>query len=222
MFNVPHSPQPIVDPIILYIKSLFPPDRFNVLFSFIVDIAFQIFSHRTLYTILHFLFIHGPGYGFVSTLQNQNCMQLTTQPTSLSACPPQFSLALLKPKATLEALQILGTYFFNQQQKTQLCCLLTNTINFFFANLDTLPLTHNEIMNLSNIKLIPTANYRIIYNSLSQDKLDKLDSLIWSHISAMGRFSHCTPNKTEYSSTFRLARKSQKSASQHTHKPSTT
>ena len=38
----------------------------------------------------------------------------------------------------------LGTYFFNQRQNTQMYQLLVNTINSFFTNLSTLPLTHNK------------------------------------------------------------------------------
>ena len=78
--------------------------------------------------------------------------------------------------------------------------LLVNTINPFFTNVSTLLLTHNEIIKLSNIQLIHTLTYRLIYNSLPQDKLDKLDSLIWTHISKSGKLSYCTPNKTKYSS----------------------
>ena len=78
--------------------------------------------------------------------------------------------------------------------------LLLNTIDSFFTNLSTLPLTHNEIIKLSNIQLIPTLTYRLIYNSHPQDKLDKLNSLVWTHISKSGKLSYCTPNKTKYSS----------------------
>ena len=78
--------------------------------------------------------------------------------------------------------------------------LLVNTINSFFTNLSTLPLTHKEIMKLSNIQLIPTVTNRLIYNSLPQDKLNELDSLIWTHISRSGKLSYCTPNQTKYSS----------------------
>ena len=94
----------------------------------------------------------------------------------------------------------LGTYFFNQRQNTQMYPLLMNTINSFFTNLSTLSLTHNEIINLSNIQLIPTLTYRLIYNSLPQDKLDKPDSHIWTHIPKSGKPSYCTPNKIKYSS----------------------
>ena len=78
--------------------------------------------------------------------------------------------------------------------------LLVNTINSFLPNLSTLPLTDNEIIKSSNIQLTPTLTYRLSYNSLPQDKLDKMDSLIWTHISKAGNLSYCTPNKTKYSS----------------------
>ena len=78
--------------------------------------------------------------------------------------------------------------------------LLVNTINSFFNNLSTPSLTHKEIIKLSNIQLIPTLTYRLIYNSPPQDKLDKQDALIWTHISKSGKLSYCTPNKTKYSS----------------------
>ena len=77
--------------------------------------------------------------------------------------------------------------------------LLLNTIHAFFANISTLPLTHNEVIKLSNIQLIPTLTYRLIYNSLPQQDLDKLDTTIWSHISKLGKLSFRTPNKTKYS-----------------------
>ena len=76
---------------------------------------------------------------------------------------------------------------------------LLNTIHAFFANISTLPLTHNEVIKLSNIQLIPTLTYRLIYNSLPQQDLDKLDTTIWSHISKLGKLSFRTPNKTKYS-----------------------
>ena len=41
--------------------------------------------------------------------------------------------------------------------------------------------------------------YRLIYNSLPQQDLDKLDTTIWSHISKLGKLSFRTPNKTKYS-----------------------
>ena len=76
--------------------------------------------------------------------------------------------------------------------------LLLNTIDDFFANISTLPLTHNEIIKLSNIQLTPTLTYRLIYNSLPQHDLDKLDPTIWSHISKLGKVSFRTTNKTKY------------------------
>ena len=69
----------------------------------------------------------------------------------------------------------------------------------FFASISGLPLTHNEVIKLSNIQLIPTLTYRLIYNSLPQQDLDKLDTTIWSHISKLGKLSFRTPNKTKYS-----------------------
>ena len=93
-----------------------------------------------------------------------------------------------------------GTYFFNQRQNTQMYQLLVNTINSFFTNFPTLPLTHNEIIKLSNIQLVPTLTYRLIYNFLPKDNFDILDSLIWTHISKSSKLSYCTPKKTIYSS----------------------
>ena len=93
-----------------------------------------------------------------------------------------------------------GTYFFNQRQNTQMYQLLVNTINSFFTNLSTLPPTHNETIKLSNLQLIPTLTYGLIYNPLPLDELDKLDSLMWTYISKSGTLSYCTPNKTKYSS----------------------
>ena len=75
--------------------------------------------------------------------------------------------------------------------------LLLNTIHAFFANISTLPLTHNEIIKLSNIQLIPTLTYRLIYNSLPQQDLDKLDTTIWSHISKLSKLSFRTRRKTK-------------------------
>ena len=71
--------------------------------------------------------------------------------------------------------------------------LLVNTITSFLTNLSTLRLTHNEIIKLSNIKLIPTVTYGLMYNSLPQDELNELDSVIWNHISKSGKLSYCTP-----------------------------
>ena len=62
--------------------------------------------------------------------------------------------------------------------------LLLNTIHAFFAYISTLPLTHNEIIRLSNIQLIPTLAYPLIY---------KLDITIWSHISKLRKLSFRIP-----------------------------
>ena len=94
----------------------------------------------------------------------------------------------------------LGTYFFNKQQNPSILQLLLNSIHAFFANISTLPLTHKEVRKLSNIQLIPTLSYRLIYNSLPQQDLDKLDTTIWSHISKLGKLSIRTPKKIRLSS----------------------
>ena len=47
----------------------------------------------------------------------------------------------------------LGTYFFNKQHHQNMLALLTNIVTSF-NNLTPLPLTHTEIIKLSNIQLI--------------------------------------------------------------------
>ena len=93
----------------------------------------------------------------------------------------------------------LGTYFFNKQQNQNMLALLNNTITSFFNNLASLPLTHTEIIKLSNIQLIPTLTYRLIYNSLPPSDISTLDTKIWTHIAKQGKLSLRTPNKTKYS-----------------------
>ena len=76
--------------------------------------------------------------------------------------------------------------------------LLTNTISSFFHDLAPLPLSHTELMKLSNSQLIPSLTYRLIYNSLPENLLNSLDSAIWSYISEQGHLSELTPTKTKY------------------------
>ena len=200
----PMSPilfNPFVDPIILHIKTLLPAQEFHALFSFIDDIALQTKSPHTLHKMLHFLFTEGPLYGlsFNATKSELHALNKTPHVTIRISCSTHCS-TLDNSGNPRRFCKYLGTYFFNQRQNTQRYQLQVNTINSFFTNLSTLPLTHNEIIKLSNNQLIPTLTYRLIYNSLPQDKLDKLDALIWTHISKSGKLSYCTPNKTEYSS----------------------
>ena len=77
--------------------------------------------------------------------------------------------------------------------------LFTNTITSFFNNFAPLPLTHTQIIKLSNIQLIPALTYRLIYNSLPPPDIHTLDKKIWTHIAAQGKLSLCTPNKTNFS-----------------------
>ena len=190
-----------IDPIILDIKTLLPTQEFNALFSFIDDIAVQTKSPRTLHEILHFLFTEGPlcGLSFNSTKSELHALNKAPHVTILIFLSTHFSTFYNSGNPGIFH-KYLGTDFFNQRQNTQMYHLLVNTINSFFTNLSTLPLTHNEIMKLSDIQLIPTLTYHLIYNSLPKDKLDKLDCLIWTHISKSGKLSYCTPNKTKYSS----------------------
>ena len=190
-----------IDPIILHIKTFLPTQEFNALFSFIDDIALQTKSPHTLYKILHFLFTEGPLYGlsFNATKSELHALNNAPHVTILISSTTHFS-TFDNSDNPRNFYKYLGTYFFNQRQNTQMYQLLVNTINSFFTNLPTLPLTHNEIIKLSNIQLIPRLTYRLIYNSLPQDKLDKLDSLIWTQITKSGKLSYCTPKKTIYSS----------------------
>ena len=149
----------------------------------------------------HFLFTEGPLYGlsFNATKSELHALNNAPHVTILISSSTHFSTSDNSGNPRI-FYKYLGTYFFNQRQNTQMYQLLMNTINSFFTNLSTLPLSHNEIIKLSNIQLIPILTYRLIYNSLPRDKLDKLDSLIWTHISKSGKLSYCTPNKTKYSS----------------------
>ena len=189
-----------VDPIINHIQSLLPKHEFNDLFSFIDDIAPQTTSHATLHKVLHFLFVQGPRYGlsFNTTKSQLHALNDATNITIRISPTQHFSTSTDdgNPRVFFKC---LGTYFFIRQQNPSMLQLLLNTIHAFFANISTLPLTHVEIIKLSDIELIPTLTYRLFYNSLPQHDLDKLDTTIWSHISTLGKLSFHTPNKTKYS-----------------------
>ena len=189
-----------VDPIINHIPSLLPKHEFNDLFSFIDDIALQTTSHATLHKVLHFLFVQGPRYGlsFNTTKSELHALNNGTHIT-IRISPTQHFSTFTDDGDPRVFYKYLGTYFFNKQQNPSMLQLLLNTIHAFFANISTLPLTHNEIIKLSNIQLIPTLTYRLIYNSPPQQDLDKLDTTIWSHISKLGKLSFRIPNKTKYS-----------------------
>ena len=189
-----------VDPIINHIQSLLPKHEFNDLFSFIDDVALQTTSHATLHKVLHFLFVQGPRYGlsFNTTKSELHALNNATHIT-IRIGPTQHFSTFTDDGDPRAFYKYLGTYFFNKQQNPSMLQLLLNTIHAFFASISTLPLTHNEVIKLSNIQLIPTLTYRLIYNSLPQQDLDKLDTTIWSHISKLGKLSFRTPNKTKYS-----------------------
>ena len=189
-----------VDPIINHIQSLLPKHEFNDLFSFIDDIALLTTSHATLHNVLHFLFVQGPRYG-ISFHTTKSELHALNNATHITICisPTQHFSTFTEDGNPRVFYKYLGTYFFNKQQDPNMLQLLLNTIHAFFANISTLPLTHNKIIKLSNIQLIPTLTYRLIYNSLPQHDLDKLDVTIWSHISKLGKLSFRTPNKTKYS-----------------------
>ena len=188
----------LVDPIINSIQSLLPKHEFNDLFSLLDDIALQTTSHTTLHNVLHFLHIQGPRYGlsFNTTKSELHALNNATHITIRISLTQHFS-TFTNPRIVYK---YLGTYLFNKQQNPSMLQLLLNSIHAFFANISTLFLTHNEIIKLSNIQLIPTFAYRLIYNSLPQPDLDKLDITIWRHISKFGKLSFRTPNKTKYSS----------------------
>ena len=190
-----------VDPIILHIKTFLPAQEFHALFSFIDDIAIQTKSPHTLHKILHFLFTEGPLYDLFFNATKSQLHALNNAPDVTIRISSSTHFGTFDNSGNPQSFyKYLGTYFFNQRQNTQMYHLLVNTINSFFTNLSTLPLTQNKMIKISNIQLIPTLTYRLIYNSLPQDKLDKLDALIWTHISKSGKLSYCTPNKTKYSS----------------------
>ena len=189
-----------VDPIILHIKTLLPAQEFHALFSFIDDITLQTKSPHTLHKILHFLFTEGPPYALSFNATKSELHALNNAPHVTIRISSSTHFSNFDNSGNPRSFyKYLSTYSFIQRQNTQMYQLLRNTINSFFTNLSTLPLTHNKIIKLSNIQLIPTLTYRLIYNSLPQDKLDKLDALIWTHVSKSGKPSYCTPNKTKYS-----------------------
>ena len=189
-----------VDPIINHIHPLLPKHKFNDLFSFIDNIALQTTSHATLHNVLHFLFIQGPRYSlsFNTTKSEVHALNNATQIT-IRISPTNYFSTFTDDGNPRVFDKYLGTYFFNKQRNPSMLQLLLNTIHAFFANISTLPLTHNEIIKLSNIQLIPTLAYGLIYNPLPQHDLDKLDITIWSHISKLGKLSFRSPNKTNYS-----------------------
>ena len=189
-----------VDPIINHIQYLLPKHEFNDLFSFIDDIALQTTSHATLHKVLHFLFVQGPRYGlsFNTTKSELHALNNATHIT-IRISPTQHFSTFTDDGDPRVFYKYLGAYFFNKQQNPSMLQLLLNIIHAFFANISTLPLTHNEVIKLSNMQLIPTLTYRLIYNSLPQQDLDKLDTTIWSHISKLGKLSFRTPDKTKYS-----------------------
>ena len=150
-----------VDPIINHIHSLLPKHEFNDLFSFIDDIALQTTSHATLHNVLHFLFIQGPRYGlsFNTTKSELHALNNATHIT-IPISPTQHFSTFTDNGNPRVFSKHLGTYLFNKQQSASMLQLLLNTLHTFFANISTLPLTHNEIIKLSNIQLIPTLTYR--------------------------------------------------------------
>ena len=190
-----------IDPFILQINSLSPTQEFNALSFFIDDIALQTKSTRTLHKVIHFLFTEGPLYGLSFNAAKCELHALNNGPhvTILISTSTHFST--FDDSGNLRIFfEYLGTYFFNQTQNTQMYQHLVNTINSFITSLPTLPLTHSEIIEITNIQLIPTLTYGLIYNSPPQDKLDKLESCILTHNSELGKLSYCTPNKTKYPS----------------------
>ena len=149
--------------------------------------------------MLHFLFVQGPRYGLSSNTTKSELHALNNAThITIRISPTQHFSTFTDDGDPRAFYKYLGTYFFNKQQNPSMLQLLLNTIHAFFANMSTLRLTHNEVIKLSNIQLIPTLTYRLIYNSLPQQDLDKLDTTNSSHISKLGKPSFRTPKKTKY------------------------
>ena len=150
-----------VDPIINHIQSLLPKHEFNDLFSFIYDIALQTTSNATLHNVIHFLFVQGPPYSlsFNTTKSELHTLNKATHIT-IRITPTKHFSTFTDDGDPRVLYKYLGTYFFNKQQNPSMLQLLLNTIHAFFANISTLPLTHNENIKPPNIQLIPTLTYR--------------------------------------------------------------
>ena len=185
-----------IDPILRFLKH----DIFHELFSFIDDILLQTPSPRVIHTTLQFLFTIGPKYGLSFNARKSELHALNDTPHVTIRITPTLHFSTCDTNGNPPLFyKYLGTYFFNSQQNHNMLSLLNNTITTFFNNLVSLPLTHTEIIKLSNIQLIPILTYRLIYNSLPPFDINTLDSKIWTHIAKQGKLSLRTPNKTKYS-----------------------
>ena len=189
-----------IDPILHPLKHLVPKNIFHELFSFIDDIALQTPSPKVVHTTLKFLFTVGPKYGLSFNASKSELHALNDIPHITIRITTSLHFSTCDTNGNPRPFyKYLGTHFFNKQQNQNMLALLTNTIISFFNNLAPLPLTHTEIIKLSNIQLIPTLTYRLIYNSLPSSDIHTLDTKIWTYIATQEKLSLCTANKTKYS-----------------------
>ena len=189
-----------IDPILRSLKHLLPKNVFHELFSFIDNIALQTPSPKVVHTTLKLLFTVGPKYGLSFKASKSELHALNDIPHITIRITPSLHFSTCDTNGNPRLFcKYLGTHFFNKQQNQNMLALLTNTITSFFNNLAPLPLTHTQVIKLSNIQIIPTLTYRLIYNSLTSSDIHILDTKIWTHIANQGKLSLRTPNKTKYS-----------------------
>ena len=193
------------EPILRSLKHLLPKNVFHELFSFIDDIALQTPSPRVVHITLKFLFTVGPKYRLPFNASKSELHALNDIPHVTIRIAPSLHFSTCDTNGNPRLFyKYLGTYFFNIQQNQNMLALLSNTITSFFNVLAPLPLTHTKIIKLSNMQLIPTLTYRLIYNPHPLPDIHTLDTKIWTHIATQGKLSLRTPNKTKYSSQHTL------------------
>ena len=78
----------------------------------------------------------------------------------------------------------LGAYLFTCHQAKGLFHMLKAEIQSYFARLSPLPFTLSEKVRLTNSQLVPALAYRLITHSLSPNKPEKLQSLIWAGVAS--------------------------------------
>ena len=78
----------------------------------------------------------------------------------------------------------LGVYLFTCHQAKGLFHMLKAEIQSYVARLSPLPLTLSEKVRLTNSQLVPALAYRLITHSLSPNKLEKLQALIWAAVAS--------------------------------------
>ena len=127
-------------------------------------------------------------------------------PQTTITAPSGKGLSTIDPKtlAPRKVYKYLGVYLFTEPDPILTYELAKSRITSFFTFLHPLNLTLSEYIQLVNLQLIPTLQYRLMAHPLDQSQLQSLQNIIWKNIAIhhdpekRNRISRLVSNKDKY------------------------